>query len=192
MGKEIHQNLISIPRLGPIPSYKGLKEGSIHVGSITEGEGWRSFILSFSDLKLAILTGSREARASIGASILLKEAMMGTSFTILDTSKSYRGSFKELPKARLYRLGLDSTLNPFSLPEAWHEAEAYNYALIISKIYNAHFNLTKVHASLMYRSLSKLYEENKSPTSLEVAQAIEDEAEPLTRLNILAEELRGS
>ncbi len=175
----------------PLPPIEGVRGELFHIGDVRGEDGWQPFLVDLRDLKFIILAGPKKARVSIGASLLFKEFLASIGFTVLDTGRGYRTLFKALPRAKLYRLGLDSTLNPFSIPETWREFEAYSYASLVSKSYAICFNLTRIHASLMCRALCKLYAEKPNPTLLEVIQAVEGEVEPLARLQGFAEELKS-
>ncbi len=159
------------------------------VGELKGEDAWYPLITPLSLLKRLVILGPREARASIACSLIQRCWPLGVRYLVLDTARLYRALLRH-PKAKLYRLGYDTSFNPFRAEESWSDEELHSYAQLVSKYFAFCFNLTRLHASLLCRALARLYQEKPDPSAIEVLQAVEGEATPIARGQTLAEEVK--
>jgi hypothetical protein len=164
----------------------------LQLGEVKGEGGWSPFLVEEGRLKCIALSGPRWARGAAAAAILLRLYAEGLRFTAIDTGRRLRSLLSSSLPIDLYRVGVDSTFNPFAVERGWSLEDSCFYASLASKAFIHYAGLTKAHAHLLESALSSILEDEPQPSPMEVAQGLEAQLDPASTRHRAIEELKAS
>ncbi|MCX8204746.1 MAG: hypothetical protein N3H31_03760 [Candidatus Nezhaarchaeota archaeon] len=164
----------------------------VQLGVVKDGGSRAPFHVELDRLRCLAIVGPRWARSAALMAALSSLYSEGLKFAAVDTGRRLRALlFSGIP-VDLYRVGLDSSFNPFASLNEWGLEESHSYASLASRALVSCAELSTIHACILELALSRTLEEGRAPSVLEVIQSLEAQLDPASIRHRAVEELKAA